>query len=67
MAKMSRHITEDWCHICGERKDRLCDVWYPTNAELAKAQIIQESEVEHKYIRICQDCAITISKKSEER
>jgi len=31
---MSRHITEDWCHICGERKDRLCDVWYPTNAEL---------------------------------
>ena len=43
------HGCSDWCHICGNRPQKLVDISYPTNAE-------HDSKTS-KYIRICLDCA----------
>lgn len=46
--RISYHAN-DWCHVCGERAERLADVNYPVNAE-------HEASDTH-YVRICLKCA----------
>ena len=53
MASIWKHGCEnDWCHICGFRRDSTADIFYPANAEHDKANT--------KYIRICSGCAFSI-------
>lgn len=56
MAQMSFH-GRDWCHICGQRRERLADVWYPRNAE--------HGGRDTEYIRVCCQCAEWIQKVCE--
>jgi len=41
----------DWCHICGKRKDKLCDVMFSNNDEDST-----------EYMRICSECVNLISR-----
>jgi hypothetical protein len=49
---MTLHESRDWCHLCGERKDGLADIWYAENAEHGGPNT--------QYIRICRDCSARI-------
>jgi len=41
--------TEDWCHICGKKKQYLLDIDYPDNAEYPKEGL-------RRNIRMCSNC-----------
>ncbi len=47
--QIEKHYTNDWCHLCGKRKDTCVDIWYPQNAEHEKNDTC--------YVRICSECA----------
>jgi len=54
MSTLHKHESNDWCHICGLRRDELVDVWFPKDAE----HDIYLTE----YIRICSACAGAMEK-----
>ena len=47
---MFSYHTNDWCHVCGKRKEELCDV-----------QFLANSGDDTEYIRICRESGILIS------
>ncbi len=49
MAHITKHEGKDWCHVCGQRKHKTVDIWYPKNAE-------QRDREYTEYIRICTKC-----------
>ena len=55
---ISPHGVNDWCHICGDRKDHLCDIWYQHNAEHDEPASKGKSS---KYVRICTGCGKMIA------
>lgn len=50
---------EDWCHLCGQRTDKLVGFDVPHNAE---DNIIKPS----RYVRLCKDCINEIKNKVDE-
>ena len=52
MASIWKHSPNDWCHICGYRRENTADVFYPDNAE--------HDKLNAKYVRVCTDCAQNI-------
>lgn len=53
MSTINKCVHEDWCHICGIRRDEIANVWYPANAE-------HDPEPARR-IRICAVCAQLIA------
>lgn len=51
------HCAHDWCHLCGNRTNKLADVWYPENAE---HDVHKKMPPDKNYIRICAGCAARI-------
>lgn len=56
MVEMGKHLSNDWCHLCGKRVNPLVDIWYMNNAEHPNP-----TEETH-YIRICGLCVKTMAK-----
>lgn len=52
--KIGAHHSEDWCHICGKRKQSNAAIWFSKNAE-------HEPKDESRYLRMCSDCAKDIA------
>ena len=46
---VTRHVSDDWCHICGLRGHQLADISYPENAEHGGPAT--------RYLRMCSGCA----------
>lgn len=62
MPTILKHISHDWCHICGKRSDETADVWYPANAEHAtKKEHSAQIGGGTRYVRICAVCATSIA------
>lgn len=51
--RYSKHVTWDWCHLCGARSQENVDVSYPRNAE--------HGGPDSEYIRICRSCGERIA------
>ena len=58
-SKITKHISNDWCHLCGDRVDYSADISYPNNAE---AVVLDGGYVRgpSHYVRICHGCACII-------
>jgi hypothetical protein len=52
MATFSKHISEDWCHLCGSRSANCVDISYSENAE-------HNPTNRGRYVRICANCLHT--------
>lgn len=60
MVKISRHNSDDWCHVCGKRGNVQVDIFYPFNAEHPKMKGPEN------YIRICGLCLKSVRNIVEE-
>ena len=57
MAMISKHVSEDWCHICGGRSADNVDIWFPPNAEHQSQDRPHVGAcVGNGFIRICAAC-----------
>lgn len=49
MSTLNKCVHEDWCHVCGIRRNQIVNIWYPENAE-------HDPDPKQR-IRICVVCA----------
>ena len=54
MSTINKCVHEDWCHICGKRREEIANVWYPVNAE--------HTPDPTQLIRICAVCADLVAR-----
>src|SRR5688500_18789726 len=52
-SQMAVKLSDDWCHVCGDRIKGHIEIWFPENAEHEKKK---DKPRTSNYIRICKEC-----------